>query len=147
MSEDLLAAERMLGGAMEALIRSETGPWSEMFHDDGAMEFPFAPPGYPPRLDGKSAIADFIKTYPDHINLKSMTFTGSHYSGDTLIIEMVGEGTSVPAGNDFTMKYVAVITVRDGKFVLYKDYWDPLVGIRAMGGLEALESLGAGGAA
>lgn len=144
--ENLQAAEQLLADAMQALIRNEPGPWIDMFCVDGVLEFPFAPPGYPPKLEGRAAIADFLGGYTDHIDLKAMDFTASHYSGDTLVIEMTGQGTAVATGNDFTMPYLAIITVRDGKIARYKDYWDPLVGMKAMGGLDALESLGAGAA-
>lgn len=146
MHEDLKAAERMLANAMDALTRGKSQPWIEMFHANGVLEFPYAPPGYPPKLEGRAAIAEFMNGYFDHVNLKAMTFTASYHCGETLIVEMRGEGTAVTTGKDFTMVYVAVITVKNGRFARYKDYWDPLVGVRAMGGLEALEALGAGAA-
>ena len=58
------AAESLLFDALEGLKQGDVKPWVDMFHDDGVMEFPFAPPGYPARLDGKAAIADYVRTYP-----------------------------------------------------------------------------------
>jgi len=62
MTEAGSASESMLFDALEGLERGDVKPWVDMFRDDGVMEFPFAPPGYPSRLDGKAAIAEYMRT-------------------------------------------------------------------------------------
>ncbi len=65
-----LMAEHQLFTALDALKEGDVEPWSEMFCDDGVMEFPYAPPGFPAVLDGKAAIAAYIRNYPDNIVIK-----------------------------------------------------------------------------
>jgi ketosteroid isomerase-like protein len=42
------------------------------------------------------------------------------------------------------MRYVGVVTLRDGKIINYRDYWNPLVAAAALGGLDAMVSAFAG---
>ena len=59
-----VSAERLLFGALDALRLGDTNPWAEMFHDDGVMEFPYAPPGFPERLNqshGETRSADAVR--------------------------------------------------------------------------------------
>jgi ketosteroid isomerase-like protein len=132
------ASESMLFDALEGLERGDVKPWVDMFRDDGVMEFLFAPPGYPSRLDGKAAIAECMRTYPDHLSIERVVRSGVYHCGNVTVAEFACDATAVAGGNTFRMDYVGLLTVVDGKVKLYRDYWNPLVAIRAMGGLDAL---------
>jgi ketosteroid isomerase-like protein len=139
-TEATQGAEKMLFDALDALVRGQTAPWAEMFHDDGVMEFPYAPPGYPRKLEGKPAIAAYMRGYPEIISLRSVTPLSIYHCEGTLIAEFVGKGIAVPTGDAFEMSYVAILTMENGKIRRYRDYWDALTAMRAMGGLEALQA-------
>jgi ketosteroid isomerase-like protein len=141
------AAESLLFDALEGLKQGDVRPWVDMFHDDGVMEFPFAPPGYPARLDGKAAIADYMRTYPDHLSIEGVIRRGVYHCGNVIVVEFACDATAVASGNTFRMDYVGLLTVVDGKLKLYRDYWNPLVAIRAMGGLDAVLAVGSEGRA
>lgn len=128
--------------ALNDLAKGNTTPWAEMFLPIGSMEFPYAPPAYPKSLDGKSAIADYIKEYPNHIALHRVTCDNVFYCNHVRIVEFHAEATAVTTGRDFSMHYVAVIEVEDGLIRTYRDYWNPLVALEAMNGLDALNSMG-----
>lgn len=139
------AVEQMLFDALEAIVRGDMKPWSEMFHDKGAMEFPYAPPGFPRLLDGKPAIEAYMRGYPDHVSMTRFERKGVYHSDGVMVVEFSGEGVSVPGGASIAMQYVGVIAHSDGKIDHYRDYWDALAAVMAMGGLEALQSMGAEG--
>lgn len=131
-----------LEAALAALIDGETASWPAMFAEDGEMAFPFAPPGYPTRLAGREAIAAFIATYPEHIRLHRVGLDHAFRDGDTRTVEFHAEATAVSTGRRFTMRYVGVIETRDGLITRYRDYWDGLVAVAAMGGADAVAKLG-----
>ena len=132
------AVERSLFAALDALKRGDVAPWVEMFHEDGVMEFPYAPPGNPARLNGKGEIAGYMAAYPEHVAIKSVSRRGTYQSDGVLVVEFGAEGTAVPTGNAFKMDYVGVITHGGGKIRHYRDYWNPLVAIQAMGSPDAM---------
>lgn len=43
------------------------------------------------------------------------------------------------------MRYISVITVRDGEIADYRDYWNPLAVAAALGGAEELTTFGTSG--
>ena len=141
-TEQSRKAERMLFDALDAVMRGEPMLWAEMFHDDGVMEFPYAPPGYIAKLEGKAAIAEYMRRYPELISPRSFRALGVYHCDDTLIAEFVGSGVSVPTGATFEMTYVSILTIEDGKIRRYRDYWNPLTAIQASGDLTALRALG-----
>ena len=133
-SENRLASERMLFDAVAALGRGDTRPWVEMFHGDGVMEFPYAPPGFPRRLEGTGAIAEYLRPYPELLSIERVTRRGVYHDGDVMVAEFAADIRVLATGTRVTLEYVGVITLSGGKVTLYRDYWDPLVVTAAMGG-------------
>lgn len=110
------------------LLDKDIPAWVDLWAEDGVMEFPFAPPGRPGRLEGRPAIAAYMRHYPDHIDLADIPDLLIHETAQahTIVVEMRGTGRVVATGGPFDMTYIAVVTVRDGLFVSYRDYWNPL---------------------
>ncbi|MFJ1708104.1 nuclear transport factor 2 family protein [Kitasatospora sp. NPDC088346] len=114
--------------SLRLLLDKDIPAWVGLWAEDGVMEFPFAPPGWPGRLDGREAIAAYMRDYPDHIDLHDFPDLRIHRTTEpgTIVVEMRGVGTPVETGSPFDMTYIAVVTVRDGRFTSYRDYWNPL---------------------
>ncbi|WP_329288439.1 nuclear transport factor 2 family protein [Streptomyces pseudovenezuelae] len=117
--------------SLRLLLDKDIPAWVGLWAEDGIMEFPFAPPGRPRRLEGKEAVAAYIRPYPDHIDLHDFPEVRIHETTDpeTIVVEMRGVGRVVATDGPFEMTYVAVVTVRDGLIVSYRDYWDPLAAL------------------
>ncbi|MFI5976874.1 nuclear transport factor 2 family protein [Streptomyces sp. NPDC051452] len=113
---------------LRLLLDQDIAAWVALWSDDGVMEFPFAPPGMPTRLEGSKAVAAYMRHYPDHIELRDFPELRIHETTDarTIVVEMRGIGRLVKTGGPFDMTYIAVVTVRDGRFTSYRDYWNPL---------------------
>ncbi|RKS08829.1 hypothetical protein DFP74_4551 [Nocardiopsis sp. Huas11] len=111
------------------LLDKDTTGWIGLWAEDGVMEFPFAPPGWPGRLEGRAAIADYMRPYTDHIDLHDFPDLTIHQSTDpaTVVAEMRGVGRLVRTGAPFDTAYIAVVTAREGRLTSYRDYWNPLV--------------------
>jgi ketosteroid isomerase-like protein len=114
--------------SLRLLLDKDIRAWVDLWAEDGLMEFPFAPPGWPQRLEGKEAVADYMRHYPDHIDLHDFPDLRIHRTTDpqTIVVEMRGVGRLVETDTPFDMTYIAVVTVRDGRITSYRDYWNPL---------------------
>jgi ketosteroid isomerase-like protein len=120
--------EQLYRHGLRLLLEKDIPAWIALWAEDGVMEFPFAPPGWPERLEGREAIAAYMRPYPDHIDLRDFPDLRIHRTTDpeTLVVEMRGVGRVTGTGAPFDMTYIAVVSVRDGRFVSYRDYWNPL---------------------
>ncbi|MFJ3445108.1 nuclear transport factor 2 family protein [Streptomyces sp. NPDC086081] len=114
--------------SLRLLLDKDIAGWVALWHDEGVMEFPFAPDGWPRRLEGKAAVHDYIRDYPAHIDLHAFPDLTIHRTDDpaTIVAEMRGVGRLVRSGDPFDMRYIAVVTAVDGRFTHYRDYWNPL---------------------
>ncbi|MFC7985777.1 nuclear transport factor 2 family protein [Streptomyces sp. NPDC057336] len=114
--------------SLRLLLDKDVASWTDLWADDGVMEFPFAPEGWPGRLEGKEAIGAYMRGYPDHIDLRDFPELRVHRTvePETLVVEMRGVGRLVRTGAPFDMTYIAVVTVEGGRFTSYRDYWNPL---------------------
>lgn len=65
-----------------------------------------------------------------------------HHAGDVMIAEFSVEGSAVTTGRPYNQRYISVVTFRDDKIVTYRDYWNPVVAIEALGGVEKLLEFG-----
>jgi ketosteroid isomerase-like protein len=52
----------------------------------------------------------------------------------------------VATGAPYNQLYISVVTLRDGRIAHYRDYWNPLVVLTALGGTEAAAAAYAGAA-
>jgi ketosteroid isomerase-like protein len=114
--------------SLRLLLDKNIPAWVDLWAEDGLMEFPFAPADRPQRLEGKQAVAAYMRHYPDHIDLHDFPDLRIHRTTDpqTIVVEMRGVGRLVKTGAPFDMTYIAVVTVRDGRITSYRDYWNPL---------------------
>ncbi|MGW0790145.1 nuclear transport factor 2 family protein [Streptomyces sp. NPDC002911] len=114
--------------SLRLLLDKNIPGWVGLWADDGVMEFPFAPDGWPARLEGREAIAAYMRAYPDHIDLRDFPELRIHETTDPeiIVVEMRGVGRLVESDSAFDMTYIAVVTIRDGRITSYRDYWNPL---------------------
>lgn len=125
---------------LQLLLAKDMDGWADLFAEDATFELPFAPRNYPERLEGQAAIRDYIKDYPKHIDLQDFPEVTVHptVDPDVIVVEMRCEGRVVATGRPYRIRYISVVTVKDGKIARYRDYWNPLAVIEAVGGEQAL---------
>lgn len=117
--------------SLRLLLDKNIPAWIDLWAEHGTMEFPFAPPGWPERLAGKEAIAAYMHPYPDHVDLHDFPQVQIHQTTDpeVIVVEMHSVGRLVETDAPFGMTYIAVVTVQDGRFTSYRDYWNPLAAL------------------
>ncbi|GGV49003.1 nuclear transport factor 2 family protein [Streptomyces spectabilis] len=113
---------------LDLLLHGDMEGWTALFAEDAVAEFPFAPEGYPRRLDGRAALAAYLRGLGDHIAYDAFPYVEIHETGEpgTIVVEMRAEGRVLATGGPFAMAYVVIVTVGDGLIVRYRDYWNPL---------------------
>ncbi|KMO99030.1 nuclear transport factor 2 family protein [Streptomyces roseus] len=127
MSMPMTPAELYRHG-LQLLLEKDIPGWVELWDEGGVLEFPFAPEGWPGKLEGKAAVGAYMRHYPDHVDLHDFPEVTVHRTTvpETIVVEMRGVGRLVQSDSPFDMTYIAVVTVKDGLITSYRDYWNPL---------------------
>ncbi|MFE8005080.1 nuclear transport factor 2 family protein [Streptomyces sp. NPDC057418] len=125
---DVMSPERLYRHSLRLLLDKDIEGWIALCDDDAVFEFPFAPNGFPSKLEGREAVAAYMRGYPDSIDLREIPRLEIHAlrDPDTVVAEWRGVGRVVASGAPYEMSYVAFVTVKDGRITRYRDYWNPL---------------------
>jgi uncharacterized protein len=118
------AAPEWLTRALASLRAGDVDGFVQMYDDDAVHEFPFAPEGRPTRLEGKTAIAEYMKNLPAMGRFDSFEMRVRE-AGDEVIVEADGHGKRA-GGEPFHLQYVWFITHQNGRVSRFRDYMNPL---------------------
>jgi uncharacterized protein len=121
-----MSAPQWFNDMLDSLHNGDVKAFVDMYADDAVHEFPFAPEGMPERLEGKSAIYEYMKQLPALVKLEAFDILGVREAGDELIVEAQSRGTRPATGAPFEMQYVWFITRKDGRISRFRDYMNPL---------------------
>jgi ketosteroid isomerase-like protein len=135
----------MLRETLGEHLNPDAETFVQMFAENGVMEFPFALPNVPQRVEGREALSARLAALAGLIEFDSVSNVVKHGTSDpeVFIIEFAGFGKGLATGEPFEQRYISVIRIRDGQIVHYKDYWNPVAFLRAMRGSKFVESLAA----
>jgi uncharacterized protein len=135
-----MTPHELVGRAFELLLAHDMAAFAGLWAEDGVLEFPFAAPGYPTRVEGRAAITGYMRGYPDILRITEIPHRVIHQSVDpeVVIVEFEATGTVVATRAPYRMSYIAVITVRDNEIALYRDYWSPAAAADVLGGTQEL---------
>lgn len=116
---------------IERLLRAgrdmDIDAFVELMAPDGYLEWPYRPPGVPARLQGRAEIRRHL-TAATFVRFDEYRNVVVHETTDpeVIIVEYEAYGRIVPTGAAFEQTVIAVIRVRDGLIVSYRDYINPL---------------------
>lgn len=113
---------------------------------DVIFEFPYAPDALPKRLEGKAALAAHLERLGPLLTFGPMELGNVYTVQETVIFEFSCTGQGVATGAPYDQRYISVVTLREGRIAHYRDYWNPLVVLTALGGTEAAAAAYAGAA-
>lgn len=108
----------------------DTETFVNLFAPDGYIEWPFRPEGVPGRVEGREAIREFMTGHAAGlVRFDEYRNTAVHETLDpeVVIVEYDVHGTVIPTGAPFHQTIIAVLRIRDGLVVSYRDYLNPLV--------------------
>lgn len=133
----------MLRHALGDAIAADAGEdFLAMCDKDIVFEFPFAPVGTVTEVRGKERMAAYLRKVGALIVFEGMGAPVIHISqnGETYVLEFSCKGSGADTGLRYDQDYISVIRVREGRIVHYRDYWNPLILLEAVGGVETLTS-------
>jgi uncharacterized protein len=133
-----MTAKEVLIQSLRLLENGDARGWCDLFHPDGVLEFPYAPPGWKTRFEGREVIWDHMQKFPEHLTVRFTDVSFYETADPNLAIgEFHGSGKAIMSGGSLEQDYISVLQVKDGKIVLYRDFWNPLRHLEALGGVEA----------
>jgi hypothetical protein len=127
--------ERVVRDFLDLLSKKRMDTWLELWDKDGVQDMPYSPPGFPKRLEGKAAIAKHYSALPT--NVGRMVFPDlviyPMVDPNTLYAEYRGEIEVLATGKPYNNIYAGLFKFRNGKILLYREYYNPMVFTEAWG--------------
>jgi uncharacterized protein len=113
--------------------------WAQLWAEDGLLEFPYAPEGKPSTYQGRAAILAYMKAAAGGFTINSVEGHKVHTMTDPTVacVELSIAGTMSGSGAPYNQRYVIIFETVDGQIKHYREYWNPLVVMKAYGGLDA----------
>jgi uncharacterized protein len=126
---------------VEQILRAgreqDTDTFVGLFAPDGYVEWPYRPAGVPGRVAGREQIREFLTTRANGlVRFDEYRDVVIHETADpeVVIVEYEAYGTVLPTGAPLHQTIIAVLRVRAGLVVSYRDYLNPLVLAEALAG-------------
>jgi ketosteroid isomerase-like protein len=114
----------------------------ELLADDAVVEFPFAPAGSPKRLLGREAVRSYFAKLQNapRLDIEKLRAVAVHRTEDpeVIVAELELIGTRKGSSHRFRLPSIAVIRVRRGRIVGYRDYYNPPAAAEASGRTEEI---------
>ncbi len=142
MSDPKPTMASMMHDALGDRVDPAAQSFVEMMYEDFVMEFPFARPGMQTRIEGRTAVLTYLMSVGQGISDDGVDNITIHQTADpqVVIVEFEGHGASLKTGEPYDQRYISVIRTAGGKIVHYKDYWNPIQGLKAQLGAEAADA-------
>ncbi|NHF67493.1 nuclear transport factor 2 family protein [Xanthomonas hortorum] len=128
----------LLRRSLDTFLAKDMKGWADLCADDVVAEFPFAPEGSPRRLEGRTALYEYLRNYPDVIDVRELPTMRIYATDDpnVAIAEWSASGRVLSNGNPYEMSYATFATFKDGLMVRYREYWNPQAFMAAMSGAQ-----------
>jgi ketosteroid isomerase-like protein len=137
--DDVRAATLQVVGAYQALlVEKRWAEWIELWAEDGELCFPFAPLGRKSIYRGRAEIRDYMSEV-GRVVVDSLV-TGQLFPMQdprVAVAEFTVKGHAADSGAPFNQSYVMFFETKGGKIWRYREYWNPLVTIDALGGRQS----------
>jgi ketosteroid isomerase-like protein len=102
--------------------------------DNAIFEFRYIFPGWPQKLNGRTALMALYAGYGNNIILHGADALVVHRSQDArvLILEYEVHGRIIRTGASYDNRFISVVTIEDRKVVQWRDYMDSLAAVTAL---------------
>ena len=125
-SQAAIAGTHEYFAALEAM---DIPRFLKVWAEDGVQVMPFAPPGFPKRLDGKAAIEKQYGPLPAAYNDMKFPLVSLRATDDPNVVIAEFQGSiGLKSGGRYDNRYVGVFAFNnEGKLAQYSEYFDPFV--------------------
>ncbi|WP_099469323.1 nuclear transport factor 2 family protein [Konateibacter massiliensis] len=127
VQHDYIGAVEVLKQVFEIFQTGNLRALTDLIAEDAVMEFPYAPPKRPRRVEGKDNIIKYNKAILNIVKVSDFTDVEIHCTvdPDCAIVEMTGHGTVLATGDTFSRRYIDVCRTENGRIQFIRDYWNP----------------------
>jgi uncharacterized protein len=131
-----LTAAQLLRRSLDTFLAKDIKGWVDFCDNNIVVEFPFAPDAAARRIVGRAAIYEYLRNYPNVIDIKSTPTMVIHGTDDpnVAIAEWSVSGRVISSGNPYEMSYATFVAFQNGLIVSYREYWNPMAFTAAMNG-------------
>lgn len=108
----------------------------EILHPEVTLELPFVVDPFPRSVSGFDNVMAFMESVPEFAEAENLhDFTINAFASDPneLVAEYVSD-MKLKNGREYKNSYVVRATVRDGKLARFREYFDGIRLLRALGG-------------
>jgi ketosteroid isomerase-like protein len=133
-------AEAVIEEFLDALEAMSVERFLNVWHDNGVQVMPYAPEGFPARLEGKKAIRRQYAILLAEYKFMRIPDRVFHFTNDPncVWVEFQREIQIKATGKSFNNAYVCLFILRDGRIIEYKEYCNPLILLNSFGNPDAL---------
>jgi uncharacterized protein len=112
-------AVELLRKSFDRFMAKDMRGWADLCAPDVVAEFPFARPHHPNRFEGREALFDYLRGYPETIDVQSMPTMRIYATEDAnvAVAEWSVSGCVLSNGKPYEMSYATFVTLRDGALV------------------------------
>jgi uncharacterized protein len=136
------ATPREVFAGMQRAWLSQKGFEADQLADDVVVEGPFAPPGHPRRVEGRDRVLAHYgpqwAAFPARFDEVRNVVIHDTADPEVIVVEYELAGTVLATGRQACAPFIAILRVRDGKTVLWREYQNVLAIAHALGQLPAL---------
>lgn len=121
------AVKDLMVAALGTRLSPGVADYLDLFCPDGVLETPYVSPGSPSHWEGPG-IAVFLGKLRGVIRLADFSLVAAYpvQDGSTTVLEYDGTVHLEKPGTQFRQRYIAVVTLRDGRIALWREYLNPL---------------------
>ena len=135
-SDDDIRARTLQVATAYLTLMGDWDAWTDLWAEDGVLEFPYAPKGRQKAYSGKAEIREYMIAASGKMTLAAPPRMRMHPALDpcVLSVELTLDGKATATSKLFTQSYVMVFEAKHGKLWRLREYWNPLVNIEAFAG-------------
>ena len=75
-TNNIPTASQLLRKGIDTFLAKDMKGWSELCDENVIAEFPFAPEGSPARIEGRTALYEYLRNYPSFIDIHKSQHCG-----------------------------------------------------------------------
>ena len=109
--------------------------YASLLTEDAVHEYPYAPAGFPKRVEGRDAITAYMVNLPQSAtdwNFTDPTFLATS-EPDMVFVEFEGGAFVTATGKTYHQIYIGRITLRGEQIAHYREFWNPSWTLDAFG--------------
>ncbi len=113
---------------LTALEDKDMDAFASVWAEDAVQEMPYAPDGFPGRVEGRDALIAHYAAWPENSGAADFTSELVFHSGldpQTVFVEWRGDVEIVPTGRRYLQHYGGLFVVEDGRITLFREYFNP----------------------